>query len=102
MPFGDGTGPFGQGPMTGRGLGYCGGDGNPGRFQGRGGGMGRGFGRGFGRGLGRGFGRGYGFGWAGFNAPYDEKTALENRMKFLEEELKYLRDRLKEIGEEGE
>ncbi len=23
MPFGDGTGPTGQGPMTGRGLGYC-------------------------------------------------------------------------------
>ncbi len=43
MPFGDGTGPFGKGPMTGR----------------RGGGMGRGrgLGRGFGRGLGRGLGR---------------------------------------------
>ena len=23
MPFGDGTGPMGQGPMTGRGAGYC-------------------------------------------------------------------------------
>ena len=98
MPFGDGTGPLGQGPMTGRGLGYCGGYGAPGRFQG----WGRGMGRGFRRGFGRGFGRGYGFGWAGYNAPYDEKTVLENRMKFLEDELKYVKDRLKEIGEEGE
>jgi len=40
MPGLDGTGPAGQGPMTGRGLGPCGC------------GMRRGFGRGFGRGLG--------------------------------------------------
>lgn len=26
MPFRDGTGPRGQGPLTGRGLGYCSGD----------------------------------------------------------------------------
>lgn len=26
MPFGDGTGPLGTGPRTGRGMGYCGGD----------------------------------------------------------------------------
>jgi hypothetical protein len=30
MPFGDRTGPFGQGPMSGRGAGYCGGYGAPG------------------------------------------------------------------------
>jgi len=30
MPFGDGTGPRGMGPMTGRGAGYCGGYGRPG------------------------------------------------------------------------
>jgi len=30
MPYGDGTGPFGAGPMTGRGLGYCAGAGVPG------------------------------------------------------------------------
>lgn len=30
MPFGDGTGPLGQGPMTGRGAGYCAGFGMPG------------------------------------------------------------------------
>ena len=30
MPAGDGTGPMGMGPMTGRGAGYCGGYGAPG------------------------------------------------------------------------
>jgi len=30
MPFGDGTGPRGLGPMTGRGAGYCSGFGRPG------------------------------------------------------------------------
>ena len=58
MPFGDGTGPAGQGPMTGRAAGYCAGYGMPGYanpipgrgFWGRGG-RGRGFwGRGGGRG----------------------------------------------------
>lgn len=50
MPFGDGTGPAGMGPMTGRGLGYCAGFGAPGY-------MNPGFGRGWwGRGGGRGGG----------------------------------------------
>jgi hypothetical protein len=31
MPAGDGTGPMGMGPMTGRGAGYCGGYDAPGR-----------------------------------------------------------------------
>ncbi|MBE9469647.1 MAG: DUF5320 domain-containing protein [Chloroflexi bacterium] len=30
MPFGDGTGPRGLGPMTGRGAGFCGGFARPG------------------------------------------------------------------------
>jgi len=30
MPFGDGTGPMGLGPMTGRGRGFCAGFGTPG------------------------------------------------------------------------
>ena len=58
MPFGDGTGPRGTGPMTGRGAGYCTGFGRPGfanpihlrRWFGFGW---RGWGRGRGRGLGR-------------------------------------------------
>ncbi|MBN1540207.1 MAG: DUF5320 domain-containing protein [Candidatus Thermoplasmatota archaeon] len=47
MPRGDRTGPWGQGPLTGRGAGYCSGSGAPGYRNyatwGRGGGYGRGF-----------------------------------------------------------
>ena len=41
----DGTGPQGQGPRTGRGMGNCPGTGGTGRGFGLGRGMGRGFGR---------------------------------------------------------
>ncbi len=61
MPGINGTGPAGQGPMTGRGAGYCGNaDWAPGQ----------GFGRGFGCGRGRqmGQGRGQRFGWSGQEA----------------------------------
>ncbi|OPY79929.1 MAG: hypothetical protein A4E64_00253 [Syntrophorhabdus sp. PtaU1.Bin058] len=53
MPRGDGTGPMGQGPMTGRGAGYCTGYNAPGYMNPAWGGgccrpgMGRGRGRGF-------------------------------------------------------
>jgi len=76
MPRGDGTGPAGQGPLTGRGLGTCvsgirrlfGGRnaqaGDPrqvwGSPLGRGSGQGQGFMRGGGQGAGRGAGRGRG------------------------------------------
>jgi len=71
MPRGDGTGPEGKGPMTGRGAGRCG-DNDIAGFAGAGRGRGRARGMGFGRGrarrnrLGRGqpgwafFGRGSG------------------------------------------
>lgn len=55
MPRGDRTGPMGQGPVTGRGLGYCSG---MDRIPVRGCGFGRGYG--FGRGKGRGPGPGPG------------------------------------------
>ena len=57
MPGGDRTGPWGAGPRTGRGAGYCRGFGMPGyaNFYGGGFGRGRGFGYGFGRGGGRGW-----------------------------------------------
>ena len=45
MPRGDGTGPMGIGPMTGRGRGFCGGSGAPG-FVSLGPGIGFGRGRG--------------------------------------------------------
>ncbi len=50
MPGGDRTGPLGNGPMTGRQLGYGAGYNSPGFTKGSGGGLGRGF-----RGRGRGF-----------------------------------------------
>jgi hypothetical protein len=57
MPGGDGTGPAGAGPMTGRAAGYCAGYGVPGYMNPVGG-------RGYGAfGGGRGFGRGGGRGW---------------------------------------
>jgi hypothetical protein len=52
MSFGDKTGPLGQGPMTGRGAGFCGGFAVPG-------GMNSGQGRGMGRGGLGGFGQGW-------------------------------------------
>ena len=48
MPGGDGTGPLGLGPMTGRGAGFCGGYGVPGYMNPYGGRLGLGFGRGWG------------------------------------------------------
>jgi len=61
MPRGDGTGPEGRGPRTGRGLGYCAGYDSPGFTRGAPLGRGYGYGRGTGRGRGLGFGRqGYG------------------------------------------
>ena len=59
MPGGNGTGPLGMGPMTGRAAGFCAGYGMPGYINSI---PGRGFGMGFGRGRGFG-GRGGGRGW---------------------------------------
>ena len=62
MPRGDGTGPAGMGPMTGRAAGFCAGYPAPGYINPVGGRRYGGRGRGF---RGGGFGRGRGFGWAG-------------------------------------
>jgi len=77
MPRGDGTGPWGQGSMTGRGLGYCSGYERPGFITpGPGMGLGRGMGAGWtpGRGMGRGRGMGMGRGrFCGFQGyPYPQ------------------------------
>lgn len=116
MPWGDGTGPLGFGPRTGRGAGYCAGYNVPG-YMNPVPGFGRGFGRGFG--WGRGWGRGRWFGWRGYYpayyepAPYyrrpssetdreEERRYLEETIKGLEEELKALKDRLQELGKKEE
>ncbi|MEF8874996.1 MAG: DUF5320 domain-containing protein [Candidatus Thermoplasmatota archaeon] len=78
MPRGDGTGPEGLGPMTGRGLGFCAGFDSPGFTKGGGRGLARGRGRGLGRGLGRGFrgGRGRG-GGRGFGRAPPRRAPIE-------------------------
>lgn len=92
----NGTGPQGQGPMTGRGMGYCG--------------NGQTYGRGVGRGMGRGFGRGLGFGRParqslGVGGGYDyrqptkseETTDTKAYIQDLEAELKDVKGYLKEL-----
>jgi len=77
MPRQDGTGPLGQGAVTGRGLGPCG----------------SGMRRGFGRGCGRGF---------GFRRPItltkeEEKKILEAELKEVDLEKQEIEKRLNEI-----
>lgn len=65
MPSGDRTGPQGQGPGTGRQLGYCSGYESPGHTKGFG--KGRNSDHFYGRGMGRGSGRRRGRGFGGFH-----------------------------------
>ena len=93
MPQGDGTGPAGQGSMTGRGMGYCAGFNSPGFMNG-----------GFGRGMGRGFGRGRGFAWrarAMQVMPIQQPAVITEKQEkqFLEQELTALKEEMKEIEE---
>ena len=117
MPRGDGTGPRGGGPMTGRGMGYCVEDNtlgfaNPPYF-GRGLGIRRGFGRG------RGFGRDSmynprgvlrrrfmgteiprGYAENPYNPPTKEEELvnLNNDKKEIEAQLGGIEKRIKELG----
>ena len=124
MPRGDGTGPSGMGPMTGRAAGYCAGYPAPGYMNpvgGRGyGGRGRGF-------RGGGFGRGRGFGWAGTGygypawggavaspyapyavplgpamAPEQEITGLKQQAEYLQNALSDTNKRIEQLKAEAE
>jgi len=103
MPGGDRTGPMGQGPLTGRALGYCQGFDSPGFTKGVGGGMGRGFayGGGMGMGRGRGFGRGRNFGRAypGLfpDFPWISSMTREEEVKFLKTQADVLKRSQKNI-----
>ena len=121
MPGGDGTGPLGLGPMTGRAMGYCAGFNVPG-FMNPGFGLGMAWRRGWGRGFGR------GFRWrARFFNPYlypyppqqvipvinpyataqpiarqqltaeDEKSLLEQEKQAIKQEMEILKQELGEI-----
>ena len=97
MPRGDGTGPMGQGPLTGRKMGQCGGGQGMGMGQGRG--LGRGMGRGAGQGMGRGVGPGLGQGTRGAFAGQDNSSLSEEE---LLQEKKMLQQRLEMINKDLE
>jgi len=92
MPQGNGTGPAGQGSMTGRGMGFCAGLNAPGFMNG-------------------GFGRGRGFGrraraiqtrpiqpvQPAVITEKQEKQFLEQDLEALKEEMKAIEERLKEL-----
>ena len=123
MPAGDGTGPGGMGPMTGRGAGYCAGYGAPGYAKAI---PGRGFGMGWGRGRGGGWGRRNWYyatgqpGWARFGyapawgapqapaygpyaappTPEQEAESLRTQAGWLKEQLDAISQRITELEQE--
>lgn len=100
MPRGDRTGPNGNGPMTGRRMGYCAGNDRPGLTEGY-----HNFGRGYGGGNRRGSGRGFGYGYrsgdyvSDFISNVSERTLLENEIRILKEQLNSLEKKLSESGD---
>jgi len=112
MPAGDGTGPQGLGPRTGRAAGYCAGYPSPGYMNlipGRGRG-----GRGWGRGHGWGRGRGFGWGWRGgvypyaygaphygpaYGYPYAPEPTAKEEMDILKEHSDLLKQQLQDVQE---
>ncbi|HOP06569.1 MAG TPA: DUF5320 domain-containing protein [candidate division Zixibacteria bacterium] len=107
MPGGDKTGPLGEGPMTGRGAGYCSGNDQPGYMSNWGAGRGGGFGRGGRRGGGgRGFRHQYYAtgqpGWARGrgNVPFYREpvdVAPETNEPDLSKQLSALRNEIKDL-----
>jgi len=109
MPNGNGTGPAGMGPMTGRGAGYCAGNQAPGFVNPA---PGRGYNSGFGRGMGLGFRGGRGGRWAqpnfgypmqnagAYNSPptrQQEVEALHQQAKYLESAISDITQRISEL-----
>ena len=113
MPGGDRTGVMGQGPRTGRGLGFCEGFDSPGITKVVRGGMGRGFGSGRGKGMGRGMGSGRGLNSGGPSAgPFtgnprmpamskkDEVKLLKLQVDTLKRSQQDIEKRLEELEKE--
>ena len=111
MPAGDGTGPRGVGPMTGRGAGYCAGTEAPGYATAPVRGCGLGWGRGMAWGRGGGWGRGFfrppfrmrpAFGGpvgpVGAQAPYAEPTRAQEA-QYLKQQAEYLQGELDAISQ---
>lgn len=117
MPAGNRMGPAGMGPRTGRGMGYCAGYSTPGYMNPGGGNWGGGY---WGAGRGAWGGRGYrnwfyatgqpGWARAGYPAgaypvpapmsEEEEAQALSDQEKWLEDQLKDVRSRMKKSGKE--
>jgi uncharacterized protein DUF5320 len=116
MPGGDGTGPMGSGPMTGRAAGFCSGYAVPGSMNAGGG---RGFyGRSRGRGGGGRWGQGRGFGAGRFGslpmgaggypaygpvapvtpAPEQELNALKQQATYFQDALEDIQKRIEALG----
>ena len=88
MPRGDRTGPLGQGPMTGRGMGICSGN----EFAGNTSGV---YGRGLARGFRGGQGRRGGFSrFANFGFDQNPEDAKQNRKRSIEDEIDYLKNQI--------
>ena len=100
MPRGDRKGPTGEGPFTGKQMGYCSGYDHPSYVN-----QGRGYSRrfrggfGYGRGSGSGFRHGYGNYYPGSIPEVSEKTMIENEIRILKDQLSALEDRLSNMGE---
>ena len=105
MPRGDRTGPRGEGPRTGRQLGYCVGNDQPG-FVNQNANWGRGYGRQFRGGFGQGRGPGFGFGYGRRDyyqqdlSDVSEKTMIENDIRVLKDQLSALEEKLSKLGKE--
>jgi len=123
MPGGDGTGPAGLGPMTGRAAGYCAGYPVPGYMNPiPGGGWGFGFGRGWGGGYGWGrrhgrnrwvypyragyyeapyagsyYGAPYGNPYIPQMAPQQEADMLREQARAMQEDISSINERIKEL-----
>ena len=111
MPRGDGTGPAGMGPMTGRAAGYCAGYAVPGFMnsvrgrgmgmawgRGGGGGMGMARGRGRGGGMGMAWRQGGGFAAAPFQAPYAmAEPTDEQQLATLRDQADWLKQQMDDV-----
>jgi len=103
MPLGDRRGPWGLGPMTGRGLGYCAGYAQPGYMNSYRGGFG--YRRGFGRGFGFRFGRSLFSYFPYENVPLEhlaknEAELLRSQAEILKNQLENIQKRIEVLEKE--
>lgn len=101
MPRGDGAGPHGDGPKTGRGLGFCAGNDIAG-FQVLPSRYGRRLGKNRGWGRGKGFGFGYGRFMGGISPEISQETLLENEARILKDQLASVEKQLSNLKKKND